>query len=305
MAIGETNLVRKDVSMRGGHWCGMALAAACALASVRAEAGPDLPACVAAFEEAQALHSKGKYLEAAERSRGCLDTSCGDVVTPECTKLYEKILNATPTLVPAARDADQNDLADVRLYVDGKLVREKLDGSSLSLDPGNYVFRFEARGLPPVEKSVMVSGGEKMRVVPVTLVDPHKPPAFTPAPITTPAPAPLPPKPSPFVSRSAANATYAFAGIGVVALAGFGLLRWKSDNDYNTLSATCRPNCTQGGVDALRTNYILSDVALGVGVAAVGTVVVLLGGRLSAGSTAEVHVVPQKSGGAAQLVIGF
>jgi hypothetical protein len=286
---------------------GVALSAACALVSGRASAAPDVPACVAAFEEAQALNNAGKYLEAAERGRVCTDASCGEVVTPVCTKLYEAIMNATPTLVPAARDADQNDLADVRLFVDGKLVREKLDGSPLSLDPGTHVFRFEARGLPAVERSQIVRPGEKLRVVSVTLVDPRKPPPPAPASSHGPVePAPTAPKPpSVFVSRSAAAATGVLAGVGALALAGFGLLRWSGMTDFNNLVTTCKPDCTANSVDSVREKLIISDVALGVGVAAAGTALGLLGARFAAGSSTEIRVVPQSTGGAAQLAIRF
>jgi hypothetical protein len=287
-------------------WCGVALSVACALLSTRALAGPDLAACVAAFEDAQTLNNKGKYLDAAERSRACTDASCGEIVAAECTKLYEAVLNATPIVVPAARDADQNDLVDVRLYVDGKIVREKLDGKPLSLDPGTHVFRFEAPGLPAVEKSQMVRAGEKMRLVSATLIDPRKALSAAQDPrLSVSALAPASKSPSVFVSRSAAAATYTLAGVGAVALAGFGVLRWSGMNDYNSLFATCRPNCTPDSVDSVREKLIVSDVALGVGVTAAGAALGLLAARVAAGASTEVRVVPRSSGGAAELVIRF
>ena len=206
-----------------------------------------------------------------------------------------------------ARHRFQNDLADVRLYVDGKLVREKLDGSPLPLDPGAHVFRFEARGLPPVERSQIVRPGEKLRVVSVTLVDPRKAVAPTPPPSHGPVePGPAPPKPpSVLVSRFAAAATGVLAGVGALALGGFGLLRWSGMTDYDNLFMTCKPNCTANSVDSVREKLIISDVALGVGVAAAGTALGLLGARFAAGSSTEIRVVPQSTGGAAQFVIRF
>jgi hypothetical protein len=295
--------------MPSGVWCGVALSVACALVSTSAAAGPDLTACVAAFEDAQALNKKARYLDAIERSRACTDPSCGDIVAAECTKLSEAILQATPIIVPAAHDTDQNDLVDVRFYVDGKLVRDKLDGRPLPLDPGTHVFRFEAPGLPPVEKSQMVRAGEKMRIVSATLTDPRKPPSSVldaKQALSPRSPVAAPPKPpSVFVSRSAAAATLSLAGIGALALAGFGVLRWSGINDYNSLYATCRPNCNPSSVDSAREKLIFSDVALGVGVASVGTALALLGARFAAGSSTEVRVVPQSAGGAAQFVLRF
>jgi hypothetical protein len=259
---------------------------------------------VAAYDEAQVLQKKGKYVEAGKRALGCTNTACGDVVTAECTKVYELIAKATPTVVLAARDPDQNDLVNVRASVDGVVVRDQLDGVPLSLDPGVHVFRFEAPNLPPVERSQIVHAGEKLRIVSVTLGEPKPPLPVQPQP---PFPVPAIKEPNPMLSRSAAVATGIVGGLGLLAVGGFGLLRWSAGQDYDHLSSTCgvTSTCNPSDVDSLRNKYVLSDVLLGVGAAGVVTATGLLIARGAAGRSTQVQVAPSKTGATAELLIRF
>src|SRR6478735_2786142 len=138
--------------MMRGKLCAVMLALAAGLGTSTALADETIAECASAYVQAQVLQRDGKYLDAAQTALTCAKPTCGDALSGECAKLYDVIQNATPSVVFAARDGDQNDLVNVQVHVDGKLVREKLDGSPLVLDPGVHVFRFEAAGLPTVEK---------------------------------------------------------------------------------------------------------------------------------------------------------
>jgi hypothetical protein len=290
--------------MRGLQY-GAAIAACCVLVSARASADP-LSECVQAYDDAQQLQNRGKYVEAAKRALGCTNSTCPATAVAECTKIREAILTATPTVVLGAHDGDQNDLVNVRVFIDGKIAREQLDGTPFPLDPGIHTFRFEAPSLPPVEKSQTIYTGEKLRMVSVMLGEPHKPkpdPRVLPPGQTVVAPQ----QPSPLASRTALVSAGVVGGLGVLAIGGFGLLRWSGMNAYDRMAAPggCSPNCKDSDVSPVRTQLVAADVLLGVGAAAVVTSAGLFLGRLAVGSMAEVRVVPQRSGGGAQIVAHF
>jgi hypothetical protein len=86
-----------------------------------------------------------------------------------------------PTIVLAAQDAAGNDLGTVRVTMDGQPFVDKVDGKPLSLNPGVHHFVFESPGLPSVEKSRVVSQGEKDRRERVVLG--NAPPTAVAAPV--------------------------------------------------------------------------------------------------------------------------
>ena len=61
--------------------------------------------------------------------------------------------------------------------------------------------------------------------------------------------------------------SYALAGTGVAGLAGFGLLTYWGRKD-NDLLGGCTPNCAQSSEDHIKRLYLMADVSLGLGVAA-------------------------------------
>jgi len=60
---------------------------------------------------------------------------------------------------------------------------------------------------------------------------------------------------------------YSLTGIGVAGLAGFGLITYWGRKDNDLLGA-CTPNCAQSSEDHIKRLYLIADVSLGVGVAA-------------------------------------
>jgi hypothetical protein len=147
----------------------------------------DDAACVAASERGLALRQHGKLHEALEPLAMCADTKCPDEVKAECARRIEDIRSAMPTLILAAKDGSGNDLYDVKVSMDGAPLVPTLDGSPLSIDPGEHVFVFEEAGQPPVEKKLVLREGDHDRREGV-VIGPVPPPAVAaPPPPSTPS----------------------------------------------------------------------------------------------------------------------
>ena len=54
----------------------------------------------------------------------------------------------------------------------------------------------------------------------------------------------------------------------MVGLGTFVAFRLVGANQFQSLEQSCKPDCTAPAVDSVRTKYLISDIALGVGAAA-------------------------------------
>jgi hypothetical protein len=64
-------------------------------------------------------------------------------------------------------------------------------------------------------------------------------------------------------------AAYVLGGVGVVALGSFAAFALSGKSAESAMDG-CKPACTQAQADKMRLRYLLADVSLGVGVAALG-----------------------------------
>jgi hypothetical protein len=71
------------------------------------------------------------------------------------------------------------------------------------------------------------------------------------------APVPVAPKPR--------TLGWIFGGVGVLALGSFGYFGLSGKSLDNELERECAPRCSSDRVDHVRTQYIVADVSLGVG----------------------------------------
>jgi hypothetical protein len=99
-----------------------------------------------AADAGQDLRDAHKPLEARQQFQTCAATTCPKVVQDDCTRWLEAIEAAVPSVVVTAKSDAAVDLVDVTVLVDGQPFATKLNGESLSLDPGAHVFHFEAKG---------------------------------------------------------------------------------------------------------------------------------------------------------------
>ncbi|HEY6462313.1 MAG TPA: hypothetical protein VIY73_19230, partial [Polyangiaceae bacterium] len=106
----------------------LALAGAAALSLAHAANASEREACFSAAESAQRVRAQGHLLDAREKLRVCAHPTCPAAVRDDCTTWLAEVEEELPSIVVHARDAAGNDVADVRVLVDGVKVAERLDG---------------------------------------------------------------------------------------------------------------------------------------------------------------------------------
>jgi len=192
--------------------------------------------CNDAHTQAQPLRRAGQLRAARRELRTCAAPACPAIVRDECAQWLDEVSRAIPTLVLEAKDQDGNDRSDVRVTLDGQPLLERLDGNAIEIDPGEHDLVFEADGVAPVARHVIIAAGEKDRHEratlevsrPVIALPPPppplavEPPAPPPAPEAVPAPAPVPhPEPPPRTTTESGSMALCTLGLGT---AGVGLL---------------------------------------------------------------------------------
>lgn len=218
--------------------------------------------CAAAYESAQTERQAGHFRAASNQAMLCSQSTCNQAIVRECISLFESIQAEMPSMVFAARRADGGELTSVRVEMDGQPLLDRLDGKALALDPGSHSFKFITDGFDPKEVTYTARVGDRNRLVEVVFGELPPPAAGTLGPTGQTAPPAAKPE------RSIPVASYVLAGVGAVALGTFGYLRISGVQDYNELNQNCSPECDPAEVDPIRSKFMYSYVALGVGAAA-------------------------------------
>lgn len=210
-------------------------------------------ACFAASEKAQQLRNDGKLIAARDTLAECQKPTCPKFVQQDCAQWTSEVLKLLPSIVPAAKDPKGRDLVDVKVFLDGALVSERLDGKPIDVDPGVHQVRFEGKDTPVVEERVVARQGEQSRIVSVTLGKPASSDPWTP-----------PPKGEEGGS-SAPVLAYVVGGLGIAALATALVIDLGANSDARELRDTCAPRCAQDRVDAVEQKYLIAGITAGVG----------------------------------------
>jgi hypothetical protein len=242
-------------------------------------ASADDAACIAASEQALTLRQQAKLHEALKQLATCADAACPDEVKQECSHRISDVDAVMPSLILGAKDAAGSDLDAVTVSMDGAPLISALDGRPVTVDPGEHTFRFEARGIPPVDKKLVVREGEKDRRETVTLI------------------APPPPKPPPFWN------TQRLLGLtsGVVGVVGLGLgavFGGFAISIQNQEKSDCpAPGCQRypqaaADYDYAQRNALASTVSFIAGGVLAATGIVLLVTSHTRPTTAAVNVSP-------------
>lgn len=217
--------------------------------SSRARAEDGTAACLSAHENAQLSMQGGKLLDARASLLVCGKESCPKVVRSDCVTMYEENERNVPSVLVQAVD-DEGDLIEVTVRLDGKPIVTRLSGAPIEVDPGPHQFSFSVRGKSPIVQTVLIRAAEKNRVLRVSWATPKSTTAPVPVEMERPVPA----------------LTYVFAGLGVLGGGGFALFGTKGNSARNDLGQ-CAPICKSSDVDAVRRDYLIANVSLGVGVA--------------------------------------
>jgi len=257
--------------------------------------------CIASSTDGQERRSEGHLLRAHEQFWTCANESCPLVVRQHCVRWLAELDELTPGLIVHALDADGSDRANVTLRIDGKVVRDHLDGLAVRIDPGEHIIRLEDRQDHYQEQNVLAVEGETKRVLRLQL------PA-TPTAATRPelAGARTDTHSTSSGHRSVPTGVWLLGGAGLVLLGGSAYLAVKTASDYQTLKETCAPGCSSAQTRQVRTQIALTDVSLGVGVAALAgaTAWWYFSSRPSSTATAAA-ILPTNGGGMLRVTKPF
>jgi hypothetical protein len=128
-----------------------------------ARADPTTPECLAAAESALSLRNAHKLVAARDQLVVCASKSCPSDVRKECIRRVEAVNASIPTVVFEGKDGSGRDLSAVRATIDGAPLLQRLDGSAVSVDPGEHAFRFESATYGAVDRVFVITEGEKDR----------------------------------------------------------------------------------------------------------------------------------------------
>jgi hypothetical protein len=193
-------------------------------------------------------------IEARGLLRICSGAGCPAAIRADCVEWLDQVGRSLPTVVVTAR-AKGVDLANVRVFIDGKLITERLSGAALEVDPGQHQFRFEAPPWPTVERNVLVSEGVKDRSIDVVFAPPDEAP---------PSLAAQAPAVAPRTTFRLQTSDYITGGVAVAALATAGYFGATAISEKRELQQACAPTCSDSDTDPLRTKLLVADIALGV-----------------------------------------
>ena len=223
-------------------------------------------ACVKAYEKGIDARERGALRAARAHFVTCAADACPKAMRVDCARWLDEVDASLPSIVVGAKDARGNDLFDLRVKVDGEPVEDVQAGRPLVLDPGPHVVHFERGKAPALESQdvkVLLRTGEHNRAVIATMAAPAE--GGTDIGI-----GPRPPPPASTSSGGPPAATWIFGGVGVVGLGLFGTFAILGSTEKSRLRTACAPGCTDGEVSSARTDYLVADIALGVGIVSLG-----------------------------------
>jgi len=210
--------------------------------------------CVAASTAGQSLRDEGKLVAARGRFAVCARDECSAVVRRYCAEWLAGVDARVASVVVRATTSYGDAVADARVSVDGRPI---VLGAPTLLDPGEHAVRAERAGAAPIDAHVIVSEGEKGRVVEVRFpADPPKPAPYVRA--------------TPEAQHLLPLSTSIFAVVGVTGLAGFAYFGVDTENKVSEMRSTCAPHCSASDVDAAKREARTANVFLGVGLVALG-----------------------------------
>ncbi|MDC3955983.1 hypothetical protein [Polyangium jinanense] len=215
--------------------------------------------CVASYEQTQSLRKEGKLASAQEAALVCSHNDCPRVVRKDCTEWLAEIEKSLPTVVLVARDEKGDETADVRVFEGDKLVRERLDGKAMPMDPGEHVLRFERDGAEPVTRKVIVHEGDKLVRIEASFKKEPKAPEEKPAEKGSGVPI----------------APIVIGGVGILGLGAAGVIGLLGLSAKSDLEASCAPRCTDAAVDPIRTKFLAADITAAASVVLLGTAAVV------------------------------
>jgi hypothetical protein len=135
----------------------------CALPAVANGLDPTTADCLAATEKATTLRRQHQLRAARAELLICAAGTCPADIRQECMRRVDEVNASMPTMVFEVKDDKGSDMSAVHVELDGEVLTDRLEGTALSIDPGEHVFHFEAAGMIAVDRQFVIRVGEKER----------------------------------------------------------------------------------------------------------------------------------------------
>jgi hypothetical protein len=209
-------------------------------------------ACAKAYEMSQRWRQDGKLQQAREQALACAQPTCPALLVGDCTNWLSELDAAIASVILEVRDAGGQPVTQASVLVDGQQLTSALDGRALPLDPGTRRFTVRLPDGQTLERSLVVSEGQKGQLLRFEL------PA---APV---------PAPAQRGRRGSSALLYGAAAFGVMGGVGFAYFGLQGRADEQNLRDGCAPRCTDQDLAPLERTYLAADISLGVGVVAAG-----------------------------------
>ncbi len=309
-------------------------------APARAERLGDERACVTAFKKAREHEQSGKLQESKDLLMSCAQAPCSGFIRQQCSSKYNQLESDTPSVVLIVTDASGSPRGDVQVRMDGEPFAQQLDGRALSIDPGVHEFTFAADGVVFATQKIMIVQGQRNRFITALIrsgggkqkrmvaespaeksgkkvakaddEETEAAPATKSSSKTVAAAADGKSddegetKTEEAPKKSGSVLPYVFTGLGIVSLGAGAALTYWGIKDNQRMMNDCSPNCAPATVTHVKQLYLASDVALGVGVAALAAAywTHIMNRHAEEKATEEalrVNVMPTSSGGFAAV----
>lgn len=277
-----------------------ALATAAAAMAPAAHGADPKAECIAAADQGQSLRDDGHYLRARDAFAVCLRDVCPKVIAKSCTRWMRELEDAMPTVALGAKDETGQDLTAAHVTLDGKPLTEVLDGQPVAVDPGPHVLRFEKAGSESAEEHVVLTAGEKNRVVAVTL-------RSVAAAQATPAPAPPlegPPSGATTTTKKVVTLSMLVLGAAGIGTGSFLLVQsGKQSSSAASLRTGIPSNACTNDPSSSTCQQLSSAVDAQHRDAAIGATALVAGGALVVGAVVTWLMWPHADSAAASLPV--
>ncbi|MDB4942969.1 MAG: hypothetical protein JWP97_2503 [Labilithrix sp.] len=226
------------------------------------------PECRQAYVGGQEDRRAGLLQRARGELLACSKPSCPPAIVADCADWLRDVERAIPSFVVAVVGADGAERTDALVYLDGVLVAKTADGRAIPADPGTHEVRVSVASEGELTSRVVLREGERNRAVNVHFA-PHR---ERPAPVTGPPRADAPDR------TRMTTASWILGGVGAAGLLTGGVLAASAffgSPSLRTLDR-CRPSCPEDEASKVHTMFVVSDVAAGVGLVAIGAAIILV-----------------------------
>lgn len=263
--------------------------------SAPVDSATSVDACLAAHASSQQLRQKSSLLESRQQLQQCSMPACPEIVRADCLRWMDDLQHQIPS-VAFRVTVDGAARADITVYLDDQQLFTQLPTKALEINPGEHRFRFVWGELPPIERVVSISEGEKYAPLVVAFETPSQaePP---------PSPAPITGEPlfQTVESRPVTWPTYVLAGVGALGTIGFVGFGLSTASLESELRDSCSPTCTEAQVGRVERRALMADVSLGVGLAALAVAGTLYFTRPTESVQIQARILPRGGGAQGQI----